>query len=95
MYKFPKLTDEELSAFLKKKREFFDFYNLNKTPLYSKIASGLIDLSINKLLGLNGLRKDKISALNHYLKACMFDPKFIFSSHSLRKELGLLVYNKG
>lgn len=91
-YKFPRLTKEEFEFFKKQDREFFKRFNLER-PLYKKIGSALHTLAVAKLVGgYQGINiANKEEAIQHHLKACVYDPSIIYKFPIFRKEASLSV----
>ncbi len=94
---YPKLTSEEFQALLLYKRDFLDLYDIKTIPLYRQVAAGLCQLASAKLMGgyvswrtneWQEIGKNLQEAIVHYLKACLYDPKYL-SFTATRKALGL------
>jgi len=94
---YPKLTSEEFQAVLLYKWDFLDLYDIKTIPLYRQVATGLCHLSTSKSMGgyvscrtnkWHVMEKNPQEAVIHYLKACLYDPKYL-SFTATRKALGL------
>lgn len=94
-YQFPRLTREELEFFKKKDGEFFKQFNL-EWPLYKKIGNALQTLAVAKLIGgYQGIYiVNKEEAIQHHLKACVYNPSIIYKFPIFKKEASLLVYER-
>jgi hypothetical protein len=94
---YPKLTSEEFQALLLYKRDFLDLYDIKTIPLYRQVATGLHHLAVSKSIGgyvnwrtheWNEVKKNIQEATIHYLKACLYDPKYL-SFSATREAFGL------
>lgn len=94
---YPKLTSEEFQAVLLYKWDFLDLYDIKTIPLYRQVAAGLCQLASSKFMGgyvsyrtsgWHVVEKNLQEATVHYLKACLYDPKYL-SFTATRKALGL------
>lgn len=91
--KLPRLTKEEIAFFLRKDAEFFKHFNL-QWPLWRKIASALQTLATAKLVGKGwqGIdARNEREAVEHHLKACLYDPEITNKYPKFRKMAGLPV----
>lgn len=94
---YPKLTSEEFQALLLYKRDFLGLYDIKTIPLYRQVAAGLCQLANSKSIGgyvswrtneWHVVGKNPQEATVHYLKACLYDPKYL-SFTATRKALGI------
>lgn len=70
---YPRLTKEEFTFFLQWDREFVKRYNLMMS-LTRRVRRGLHELCIRKFYGYGGFKQNRDEALQHYEKACAYDP---------------------
>jgi hypothetical protein len=71
---YPSLTKEEFVHFVKCDKDFVKRYNLTMS-LTRRVGRGLRNLCICKFDGMFGFEKNPKEALQHYDKACMYDPE--------------------
>lgn len=73
MTAYPALTKEEFAHFMKCDTDFVKRYNLTMS-LTRRVGRGLHNLCVCKSEGMFGFEKNLKEALQHYDKACMYDP---------------------